>query len=57
MGRPIVLAHGIARFDELLKNLGLQLYFKGIPEHLAEHGFTARRSNVHFAGSVRKRSQ
>ena len=66
---PIVLAHGIARFDfltEKAKNkLGLpetvlsdQLeYFKGIKSHLEAHGFTVSHPNQSFSGSVDLRAQ
>jgi triacylglycerol lipase len=66
---PIVLAHGIARFDalhELLKN-HLHLpdsqqddelqYFKGIKTHLERHGFTVYRTDVDFAGRVELRAE
>lgn len=66
---PIVLAHGIARFDvllELLRNR-LQLpqtelgdgfqYFKGITSHLEAHGFRVFHPNQDFAGSVDLRAQ
>jgi triacylglycerol lipase len=59
---PIVLAHGIARFDilrELFRNK-LHLsetddrlhYFKGIKSHLEANGFEVHHTNVDFAGSV-----
>lgn len=59
---PIVLAHGIARFDVLLEilkqkvkvpdtNLGERFhYFKGIKPHLEAHGFTVSHPNQDFAG-------
>lgn len=65
---PIVLAHGIARFDILIEILRekLQLpddqltdqfqYFKGIKEHLEAHGFTVFHPNQPFAGSVELRA-
>lgn len=61
---PIILAHGIARFDVLLQifrerlqvpetDLGDQLhYFKGIKSHLQAHGFTVFDPNQEFAGPV-----
>lgn len=61
---PIVLAHGIARFDILLQILRdrLQLpetefgdlfhYFKGIKSHLQSHGFQVFDPNQEFAGPV-----
>jgi len=61
---PIVLAHGIARFDILLEILKKKLqvpeteigdlfqYFKGIKSHLESHGFQVFRPNQDFAGSV-----
>src|SRR6476661_8507943 len=66
---PIVLAHGIARFDFLTEKvenkLGLpetQLsdrfeYFKGIKTHLEAHGFTVSHPNQSFAGSVDLRAE
>ena len=65
---PIVLAHGIARFDVLLEILKKKLklpdtqlgerfhYFKGIKPHLEAHGFTVFHPNQSFAGSVTRRS-
>lgn len=61
---PVVLAHGIARFDILLQLLRerLQLpetdfgdlfhYFKGIKSHLKEKGFEVFDPNQEFAGPV-----
>jgi triacylglycerol lipase len=59
---PIVLAHGIARFDiflELLRervpdtDLGDQFrYFKGIKRHLQANGFQVFDPNQEFAGPV-----
>jgi len=69
---PIVLAHGIARFDFLLAHLlhtadlfGLDLtlptdginYFKGIARHLRDQGFDVYESNVSFAAPVTKRAE
>jgi triacylglycerol lipase len=60
---PIVLVHGIARFDILAVILrkklhipdaageGLQ-YFKGIKSHLENHGFSVSHPNQSFSGSV-----
>lgn len=64
---PIILAHGIARFDVLLEILKKKLkldeasleqfhYFKGIKPHLEAHGFTVFHPNQDFAGSVELRS-
>ena len=61
---PIVLAHGIARFDILLEILRGKLklpetdlgdlfqYFKGIKTHLEANGFRVFHPNQEFAGSV-----
>lgn len=66
---PIVLAHGIARFDVLLEilkqkvkvpdtNLGERFhYFKGIKPHLEAHGFTVSHPNQDFAAAVAIRSE
>jgi triacylglycerol lipase len=66
---PIVLAHGIARFDILLELLktksnipDTQLsesfhYFKEIKPHLEAHGFTVFHPNEDFAGSVELRAE
>jgi triacylglycerol lipase len=69
---PIILAHGIARFDFLLSSLlhslgqfGLNLsvptdglnYFKGIARHLRSNGFDVSHSSVSFASSVEVRAQ
>ena len=65
---PIVLAHGIARFDVLLEILKQKLklpdtelgehfhYFKGVKPHLELHGFKVFHPNQDFAGSVEVRS-
>ena len=65
---PVVLAHGIARFDVLLEILKQKLklpdtelgerfhYFKGIKPHLEAHGFTVFHPNQDFAGAVELRS-
>jgi triacylglycerol lipase len=65
---PIVLAHGIARFDILREILVEKLplsaselgdnlhYFKGIKSHLEVHGFEVYHTNVDFAGSVNLRA-
>jgi triacylglycerol lipase len=67
---PIVLAHGIARFDFLTANLlhtldllGLNLelpadginYFKGIARHLRDNGFDTYHSRVSFAAPLSRR--
>jgi triacylglycerol lipase len=65
---PIVLAHGIARFDILRKifldRLGLEEdqvgdkfhYFKGIKSHLESNGFEVHHTSVDFAGRVETRA-
>lgn len=68
---PVVLAHGIARFDflreHLVRNLeavGLALvadadrlhYFKGIASHLRAHGFDVAHTSVNFAAGVETRA-
>jgi len=64
MSLPIVLAHGIARFDILSVNLRKKLnlpetnideqfeYFKGIKPLLEANGFIASHPNQAFSGSV-----
>jgi triacylglycerol lipase len=66
---PIVLAHGITRFDILreifVDKLGLAEeelgdrfhYFKGIKSHLEANGFEVHHSSVDFAGPVELRSR
>lgn len=66
---PIVLVHGIARFDILNEILRSKLkippndlddlfqYFKGIRTHLEAHGFEVFHSNQDFAGSVELRAE
>lgn len=67
MKYPIVLAHGIAPFDELYqpflkvwKYLGRNSdrfdYFKGIASHLTRYHFKVTATHVDFAGSVEKRA-
>ena len=60
---PIVLAHGIARFDFLLQQLpataradGLN-YFKNIKTFLESNGYVVFHSDVSFSGSVERRSR
>jgi triacylglycerol lipase len=68
---PIILAHGIARFDflteALLDRLNLLLidwrtafdrfhYFKGIRTHLGRHDFDTHTTHVNFAGHVGDRA-
>ena len=69
---PIILAHGIARFDFLLNyftksfdalglnwvsaNDGLH-YFKGIASYLRAHGFDVYHSSVAFAAGVEQRAE
>lgn len=64
--RPIVLAHGIARFDILLEILRKKFnlpeidqfqYFKGIKTHLEAHGFQVFHPNQDFAGPVDLRAE
>jgi triacylglycerol lipase len=69
---PIVLAHGIARFDFLtdrflqkwnlfLWDLSLAFdrlhYFKGISSHLKKHGFTVYATRVRFAAAADERAK
>jgi triacylglycerol lipase len=61
---PIVLVHGIARFDILAEIIRKKFkipegsladqtqYFKGIKSHLEAHGFTVAHTNQSFSGSV-----
>jgi triacylglycerol lipase len=61
---PIILAHGIARFDILREILINKLsipeddigdgldYFKGIKSYLEKNGFEVHHTNVDFAGPV-----
>lgn len=65
---PIVLACGIARFDNIreqlarfLKPIGVALpdsrhYFKGIRSHLEKHGHLVRHTKVSFAADVETRA-
>ncbi|HVE59860.1 MAG TPA: alpha/beta fold hydrolase [Pyrinomonadaceae bacterium] len=68
---PIILAHGIARFDflvqhwaKILNSHGISLglagdglnYFKGIARHLRTHGFDVFQTSVGFASSVEERA-
>ncbi len=64
---PIVLAHGIARFDILreilIEKTGIKddvsdnlHYFKGIKIHLETNGFEVHHTSVDFAGSVELRA-
>ncbi len=67
--RPIVLAHGIARFDILLEILKQKTnlpetkltdqfqYFKGIKSHLEADGFKVFHPNQDFAGTVEVRAE
>lgn len=67
---PIVLAHGIARFDVLREKLDERLglpdnpledefqYFKNIRTHLGKNSFpSVFNTNVNFAGSVELRAE
>lgn len=64
---PIVLAHGIARFDILreilIEKTGIKddisdnlHYFKGIKSYLETNGFEVHHTSVDFAGSVELRA-
>lgn len=68
---PIILAHGIARFDFLLQRFSKDLgafnlsfglandglhYFKGIARHLRDNGFDVYQSSVSFAANVERRA-
>jgi triacylglycerol lipase len=68
---PIILAHGIARFDFLLTHFvqqsalfGIDLdmatdgihYFKGIAQHLRQQGFIVEHTKVSFAAGVEQRA-
>ena len=64
---PIVLAHGVARFDVLRESFVSLLdiadkvpdrlhYFRGIKSHLDGQGFQVFHSSVDFAGSVETRA-
>jgi triacylglycerol lipase len=69
MSLPIVLAHGIARFDILSVIVREKLnlpetnvddqfeYFKGIKTHLESHGFIVSHPNQAFTGSVDLRAE
>jgi triacylglycerol lipase len=66
---PIILAHGIARFDILREHfvdkLGLNNdsltdhlhYFRNIHSHLSSKGFKPHHTRVRFAGSVEQRAE
>lgn len=69
---PIVLAHGIARFDFLTNSLARQIplllsdlsldfdrlhYFRGIATYLRAHGFATYHSGVSFAAGVETRAR
>ena len=53
---PIVLSHGIARFDVVLAAVGWNAYFKLIPEYLRARGFQVYETKVGFADSVEDRA-
>ncbi len=65
---PIILAHGLARFDILKQRLKERLklpetelgdqfqYFKGIKTHLAKNGFKVFDPNLDFAGPAALRA-
>ncbi|HEX7140790.1 MAG TPA: hypothetical protein VF219_23255 [Vicinamibacterales bacterium] len=61
---PVILAHGIFRFDALSVFLhdhaGVDLgphYFDGIKDFLNQHGVQAEETNVNFAGSLELRAK
>lgn len=65
---PIVLAHGVCRFDQLWKEtlnldntddpkLDLLHYFKGIRTMLQRHGFTVYHSSVSWGAGVAQRAE
>ena len=66
---PIVLVHGIARFDILAVKVREELnipdnghgdqldYFKGIKSHLEGNGFEVSAPNLAFAGSIDQRAE
>ena len=66
---PIILAHGIARFDFLRQHfvhkLGLDddslpdrfHYYRNIQSHLRGHRFAVHHTEVRFAGSVEQRAE
>lgn len=69
---PIILAHGIARFDFLIACFTRQLgplrgfvevaadglhYFKGVARHLRRHGFDVYHSTVGFAAGLPRRAE
>lgn len=65
---PILLAHGVARFDFLRNHFVNRLklpaerigdrihYFRNIRSHLSKGGFTVHHTDVEFAGSVGDRA-
>lgn len=67
--RPIILAHGIARFDALFhplvrllpdrwqRRLDCLHYFRNIATHLRANGFTVYHSDVQFAETVAIRAE
>ena len=62
MGRgPIILAHGIAPFDRILREPSRgpddrQHYFRGVASHLRAEGFDVEHSDVGFADPVQRRA-
>ena len=69
---PVILAHGIARFDFLLASFVRQLgplrqfvevatdglhYFKGVARHLRRNGFDVYHSAVGFAAGLPRRAE
>ncbi len=54
MTYPIMLAHGIARFDAFLAEP--EKYWDGIPSLLQEHGYQVRMAAVSWIGSVSTRA-
>lgn len=68
---PIILAHGIARFDFLVQRFSKDLgalgsafgladnelhYFKGVARHLRNNGFEVYQSSVGFSAGVERRA-
>ena len=54
MAYPIVLAHGIARFDALFKDFP---YWNGVPKILSDKGYIVHQTNIDWAGPVVKRAE
>lgn len=54
MTHPIILAHGIARFDALIGN---RSYWNGIPKILRSKQYRIHQTKVDWAGPVKKRAE